>query len=353
MPKKVVRSKKQQSAENQVKAAKKLGGPFVALAERTRMPVVFSDPHQPNNPIIYANDSFLALTGYSRDEVLGQSYHFLMGPKTDPKARAQIETVFRSGLGAYPDVRYYRKDGTEFWAIIFISPVFDAHGAVLQHFASFLDITHRKEDERRLRRLNDELNHRVKNTLAIVLSIAAQTLRGSAVEKSIRNTFETRLIALSKVHTLLARENWEGVQLGEIAHQVLEPFKNRPGQTTRLLIKGDEFRLQPQAALALSIIFHELATNATKYGGLSNAAGHVDLIWNIESAPQGDQIRVRWQEVNGPPVKPPRGDGFGSRILRQVVTKELHGELVLDYQPDGFICQIMMPVLAVEGLKKP
>ncbi len=354
MPKKIVRSKKKQSAENQVKAVQKLGGPFVALAERTRMPVVFSDPHQPNNPIIYANDSFLALTGYDRDEVLGQSYHFLIGPETDPEARAKIESAFHSGLlSVYPEVRYYRKDGSEFWAIMFIGPVLDANGAVVQHFASFLDVTRRKEDERRLRHLVDELNHRVKNTLAIVQSIAAQTLHGSAVDKSVRNTFETRLLALSKVHTLVARENWEGVGLGEIANQILEPFKNWAGQAPRFTIEGDEIRLQPKAALALSIILHELATNATKYGALSNAAGHVELIWSIESTPQGDRIRLRWQERNGPPVKPPSYYGFGTRILRQGVAQELDGEVVLEYKPDGVVCQIMMPVRMMAGLRKP
>jgi len=121
MPKKVVRSKKQQSAENQVKAAKKLGGPFVALAERTRMPVVFSDPHQPNNPIIYANDSFLALTGYSRDEVLGQSYHFLMGPKTDPKARSKQYFVAASArtLTCVTIAKMAPSSGRSFLSVLF------------------------------------------------------------------------------------------------------------------------------------------------------------------------------------------------------------------------------------------
>jgi PAS domain S-box-containing protein len=136
MPKEENKSGGQNVAANRITAIQKAGGPFVAAAERTRMPMVFSDPQIPGNPIIYANDSFLALTGYDREEVLGRSYHFMMGPGTDPAASAQIEAAFHDSYDAYPEVRYYRKDGSEFWAVIFISPVFDENHTVVQHFAS-------------------------------------------------------------------------------------------------------------------------------------------------------------------------------------------------------------------------
>ena len=112
-----------EAADNQVTAMQKAGGPFVAAAERTRMPMVFSDPQLPGNPIVYANDSFLTLTGYDRQEVLGRSYHFMMGPGTDPAAPARIDAALHDSYDAYPEVRYYRTDGSEFWAAIFISPI--------------------------------------------------------------------------------------------------------------------------------------------------------------------------------------------------------------------------------------
>lgn len=142
----------QEDAENGMKAEIEDGGPFVTAVQSTRMPMVISDPTVPGNPIIFANDSFLALTGYEREEVLGQSYHFMMGADTDPDARAQIEAASDEGFSAtYPEVLYYRKDGSTFWAIIFIGPVFDENHAVVQHFASFLDVTRRKQSERRFR----------------------------------------------------------------------------------------------------------------------------------------------------------------------------------------------------------
>jgi PAS domain S-box-containing protein len=171
--------REQKATENHFKAVQKAAGPFVTAADQTRMPMLFSDPQRPGNPIIYANDSFLALTGYDREEVLGRSYHFLMGSETDPAARAQIEAAFHGGFhSTYPEVRYYRKDGSAFWAIMFIGPVLDESGEVVQHFASFIDITRRKQEENRLHFLLDELNHRTQNTLATVHAIAVQTLRG-------------------------------------------------------------------------------------------------------------------------------------------------------------------------------
>jgi len=116
-----------------------IAGPFVAAAEHSRMPMLFSDPKLPGNPIVYANDSFLALTGYEREEVLGKTYHFLMGAETEPAARAQLDKFFESGFyEGCPEVRYYHKDGSSFWAIVFIGPVLDPDGHVAHHFLSFM-----------------------------------------------------------------------------------------------------------------------------------------------------------------------------------------------------------------------
>jgi len=344
MPKDENRSRERKAGDNHVRAMQKAGGPFVAAAERTRMPMVFSDPQIPDNPIIYANDSFLALTGYDREEVLGRSYHFMMGPGTDPAAPAQIDAAFHDSYDAYPEVRYYRKDGSEFWAVIFISPVFDENHTVVQHFASFLDITRRKRDEERHRLLVEELDHRLKNTLATVQSIAAQTLRGAAVEQRVRDAFEGRLLALSKAHGLLAHESWDGVGLHDLIDQTLQPFGIRDPRPARFSVEGGDVRLPPKAALALAMVFHELATNAAKYGSLSNG-GQIDITWQDEPTPQGTRIiRLRWQETGGPPVMPPARKGFGSRLIECGLAQELDGQVHLNYEPEGVVCQIVMPV---------
>jgi PAS domain S-box-containing protein len=349
MPKEENKSGEQKVAANRVTAMQKAGGPFVAAAERTRMPMVFSDPQITGNPIIYANDSFLALTGYDREEVLGRSYHFMMGPGTDPAASAQIEAAFHDSYDAYPEVRYYRKDGSEFWAVIFISPVFDENHTVVQHFASFLDITRRKRDEERHQLLVEELDHRLKNTLATVQSIAAQTLRSAAVEQRVRDAFEGRLLALSNAHGLLAHESWDGVGLRDLIDQTLQPFGIEDRRPARFSVKGGDVRLPPKAALALAMTFHELATNAAKYGSLSNG-GQVAVTWQDEPTPQGARIiRLRWQESGGPPVTPPGRKGFGSRLIECGLAHELDGEVHLNYEPEGVVCQIVMPVPAGLG----
>ena len=214
----------------------------------------------------------------------------------------------------------------------------------MQHFASFLDITRRKRDEERHQLLVEELDHRLKNTLATVQSIAAQTLRGAGVEERVRDAFEGRLLALSKAHNLLARERWDGVGLRDIIDQILQPYGSRDRQSARFSVEGDDVRMPPKAALALAMVLHELATNAAKYGSLSNG-GQIDITCQEEPTPQGAHIvRLRWQERGGPPVMPPVRKGFGSRLIECGLAQELDGEVHLNYEPEGVVCQIVMPV---------
>jgi PAS domain S-box-containing protein len=138
------------------------------------MAMVFTDAKEPGNPIIFANDSFLSLTGHDWKEVLGQSFNFLMARGADPEALAEIEAAFEGSSDSDPEIRYRRKDGSVFWASIYISPVRDEGGDVVQHFASFVDLTKHKQEKDRLRFLLDELNHRTQNTLATVQAIAVR-----------------------------------------------------------------------------------------------------------------------------------------------------------------------------------
>jgi PAS domain S-box-containing protein len=218
------KSDEQKGAEAEVESFRKDLGPFVVAAETTRMAMVFTDATEPDNPIIFANDSFLSLTGYDREEVLGKSFNFLMAHGADAEALARIETEFDGSSSGGTEVLYRRKDGSEFWAAVFISPVRDASGDIIQYFASFADLTKHKEDEVRSRMLIDELNHRVKNTLSTVQSIVWQTLRTTTDPKAMRQSIESRLFALSRSHDLLTREKWESAGLLDIAYDALEPF---------------------------------------------------------------------------------------------------------------------------------
>jgi PAS domain S-box-containing protein len=344
MPNGENKSGEQKIAEAEVEGFRKDLAPFVVAAETTRMAMVFTDAKGPDNPIIFANNSFLSLTGYDREEVLGQSFNYLMGRGTDPEVMTRVKAKFDGSSTSDLEIRYRRKDDSVFWAALFISPVRNESGAVVQHFASFVDLTKQKQEEDRFRFLLDELNHRTKNMLATVQAIAVQTLRGTTDEKVI-DAFEGRILALSKAHSLLGRENWDGVGLCDVIDQILQPFGLNDPRRSRLSVEGDHVRLQPKTVLTLAIVFHELATNAAKHGALSNdAAGQIDIAWQVEPTPQGDRIRLRWQESGGPRVTPPGRKGFGSRLIEGGLAQELDGEVHLDYEPAGVVCQIVMTV---------
>jgi PAS domain S-box-containing protein len=338
------KSDEQKGAEAEVEGFRKELGPFVVAAETTRMAMVFTDATEPDNPIIFANDSFLSLTGYAREEVLGKSFNFLMAHGADAEALARIKAEFEGSSDSGTEILYRRKDGSEFWSAVFISPVRDAGGNIIQYFASFADLTKHKDDEVRSRMLIDELNHRVKNTLSTVQSIVWQTLRTTTDPNAIRQSIESRLFALSRSHDLLTREKWESAGLLDIAHDAMEPFGVSGGRADRISITGENIRFPPKAALALGIAFNELATNAVKYGALSNAVGSIRIGWTMQTAPAGERLLLSWTEKGGPPVTPPAHKGFGSRVLERGLAHELEGTVRLDYRPDGLVCTMDIPL---------
>ena len=202
----------------------------------------------------------------------------------------------------------------------------------------FRDISFQVIARLRQKLLLDELNHRVKNTLATVQSIATQTLRTAASTTEAREVLEGRLIALSKTHDVLTREHWAKADLREIVTAAVAPYS---GTVTgaRFEIRGPEASVQPKAAVALAMAFHELSTNAVKYGALSNETGRVAISWTIENGVG----TLRWVESGGPVVKPPTSRGFGSRLIERGLAHDLAGEARLDFVPTGVVCIIMAP----------
>jgi len=342
MPGIVVKSDGQKTAEAEVDGFRKDLGPFVVAAETTRMAIVFTDAKAHDNPIIFVNDAFLELTGYDREEVLGQSFNFLMARGTDPDSLARIGAAFAGKIGG-SEISYRRKDGSLFWSAILISPVRNEGGHVVQHFASFVDLTDHKQEQDQSRMLIDELNHRVKNTLATVQSIVWQALRNTSDPIVIRESIESRLFALSRSHDLLTLENWEGVGLRDLIKAALEPFGVANELSERFAVTGRNIRVSPKAALALGIALHELAINAVRYGAFSNKAGSVLIAWTVELSPEGHRVVLRWQEKGGPPVAPPSRKGFGSRVIERGLAHELESAVDLDYRTDGIICTINFP----------
>ena len=317
-------------------------GPFVVAAEKTRMPMIFTDV-EPSHAVLFANDAFLELTGFAREEVLGTHFQSLLALAAGPEARSIVDAAFSGHDEVESEVHYRRENGSEFWASIFVSPVRDAAGVTVQYFVSIHDLTEHRREIAHSRMLIDELNHRVKNTLSTVQSIVTQALRRPAEPDVIRESIESRILALSRSHDLLTSENWEGVGLHDLAYTALRPFTVVAGQSERFTIAGENLRLSPKTTLALAVGFHELATNAVKYGAFSNNEGRIKICWAVTQDAGRDRVVLRWQERGGPPVTAPTHRGFGSYVIERGLAHELGGVVSLDYLKCGVVCTIDIP----------
>jgi PAS domain S-box-containing protein len=202
------------------------------------------------------------------------------------------------------------------------------------------DITERNTAEARQRMLVNELNHRVKNSLATVQAIAAQSLRGPQVGADARERFMARLFALARANDVLVAETWLGASLGSVAAQMAGPH----GDGERFTIAGPEVHLAPQTATAMALGLHELATNAAKYGALSTPQGRVSLTWSLDGEGEARRLRLTWRESNGPPVTKPGPPGFGSRLIERGLASELKANVRLVFAPTGVVFSLSAPL---------
>lgn len=203
-----------------------------------------------------------------------------------------------------------------------------------------------EEAQRHQQLLIHELNHRVKNTLAIIQSIAMQTLRGHDTPPEVQTTFISRLMALADAHDILTAENWDSAELGHVLTHAVGMHQPVNG-LDRISLEGPTVRLEPKSAVAVAMAAHELATNATKYGALSGDTGSVEVRWKIEETPEAPILKLTWIERGGPRVVTPARRGFGSRLIERGLAGELNGTARLDFQPGGLVCTIDAPLPAV------
>ncbi len=220
---------------------------------------------------------------------------------------------------------------------------FDIQKRPVYFIGIFQDITEQKHAEEQQRFFLDELNHRVKNTLTTVQSIASQTLRTTETPAQFKDAFEGRLLALSKTHNLLTRKSWREAELRDVAEQELAPYRKQGDE--RVTLNGPNVRLPARYAINLGLVLHELVTNAAKYGALSTNTGRLEMSWTIvESEDRPDQLRIHWVESGGPPVAPPKRQGFGSRLIRRSIEGELGGYMVLNFAEGGVAYDISVPL---------
>ncbi len=221
-------------------------------------------------------------------------------------------------------------------------PLKDEAGTIIGAVGAFIDITERRRAEEHQRLLINELNHRVKNTLAIVQGIAQQTFRGPNFPVEIRQTYEGRLAALSAAHNLLTRQNWESAPLRSIIVDAIAAVCPQPD---RVVIDGPDLSLSPKTAVNFAMTIHELATNALKYGALTRPEGRIEIRWQTKN----QRLNLVWREMGGPAVVPPAKRGFGTRMIERGLAAELDGQVTVEFLPDGVVCTINAPLPGTSG----
>ncbi len=255
-----------------------------------------------------------------------------------------LDSVFETGEPVYGQaslVKLQRSPGEapeDAYVDFVYQPIRDVDGRIVGVFVQGHDVTDVVKAAERQKLMIDELNHRVKNTLATVQSIAMQTARSHPDPGTFAESFQARLLALSHTHDLLTRSHWEGADLGAVLAHETEAHGAH-----RMTLVGPPVALDPAAALSFGMIIHELATNAAKYGALSAPEGRVLVDWAVS-----DQLKpvltLTWREVGGPPATPPERKGFGSRLIERNVRHDLAGEVKLDYASSGFSAEISAPL---------
>jgi len=229
--------------------------------------------------------------------------------------------------------------GSSAEVMISATPLFNEHDAVRGAIAAIVNISQHKKAEAHQRLLVDELNHRVKNMLAVVLSLTTQTLRRSKTLDEFSGAFKGRIQAMTAAYALLSRESWSSVSLQDVVLEELKPYTARSGSNA--VVKGPEVLVEPQKALALGMSIHELATNAVKYGALSVAEGHVSVTWNVEHDADGSRLVLDWVETNGPPVQASDRRGFGMTLIERSLAYELAGHATVEFAREGLRARLV------------
>jgi PAS domain S-box-containing protein len=283
--------------------------------------------------ILRANQAELDLLGYSREEYIGRhiaEFH---------ADRASIEDILaRLSRGERLDkyeARLRAKDGSIRHVLVSSNVRFD-EGRFVNTRCFTVDVTEQKQAEEKTRLLTREVDHRAKNMLATVQAIARMT-QAETVPAFI-DALMGRLDALSRAHTLLAESRWTGAALKNLVEEELAAYLTNDGG--RVTISGPELTLCADAAQVLAMTFHELATNAVKYGALSVPGGRVAVEWSWESA---ERLILLWTETGGPPVRMPSRRGFGSSMIEGAVNGQLDGTVQLDWPPEGLSCRMTIP----------
>jgi PAS domain S-box-containing protein len=308
---------------------------FVRLVENS---ADFVGMARTDGGIFYLNDAARRLVGLEDADIASLSIADFFPPDLVTIVETEVLPAVRHD-GAWTGEMRFRhfRTGEPIPVLYSVFPITDAAGVLIGYGTVTRDYRGQKRAEDDLRFLNGELAHRLKNVLAVVQSVAQQTLRNAPDTETASRDLAARLVALGAATDVLTGGSWRSADLAELAAGALAPH-GTIGE--RILIDGPEVTLKPQVAFALALALHELATNAVKYGALSNRTGTVTLAWSVAGVGDDAQFTLRWQESGGPPVAPPTRMGFGSRLIERSLRSYFSGTTATDYRPEGLAFEL-------------
>ncbi|WP_246039887.1 PAS domain-containing protein [Sulfitobacter sabulilitoris] len=308
----------------------------------TRLPLCFTDPTLPDNPIIYANSAFCELTGYPLDEILGRNCRFLQGDATTTDSIDNIRRIIEKQEVATVEILNYRKDGTPFVNALQIGPIMDDDGKIAFYFGSQLDITAEHERQKTARKLaNDELLHRLRNIVNVMSVTVKMTARSERDPVDMGHKINARLHALSDAHFSTFGESMNNsIEVSTLASSILTAYA--PLGQAQFELLGPNFLLPGGLTSPVTLLMHELATNAVKHGALSVETGHVAFHWSLSETANDRTLICHWRETDGPEVKVPER-ASGSQIVQALVAAA-GGTLSFDWRPEGLVVEASLPV---------
>jgi len=284
----------------------------------------------------FVSPAYAEMLGRRPEDVVGKTVIEMIGTEGFAKVRPHIEKVLRGEQAEYEHEVEYQSVGRRFLHGVY-TPDKDENEKVVGWIASIVDLTDRKRAEEQRDLLMAEINHRVKNTLANVISIARQSFAKDRAFEVSQRSFTDRIQALAQTHTRLAEANWSGMSLETIIRDEVAPYRD----FDNVRIAGPSLTLSSKQAVSLGLAFHELTTNAAKYGALSRKGGLVQIEWEIVAP---GELRLSWAETGGPTVEPPHQSGFGRLLLERALAADLGGSVELSFRKEGLHCAIALPL---------
>lgn len=302
-----------------------------------------------NSVITSWNHAAERMFGYSAEEAVGLSMLLLIPEHLHDEETSIIGRIRRGEGVASFDTMRKRKDGSPVAVSVTVSPIRSSEGEIVGASTIARDITAAKESERRIRLLMREVNHRVKNQFAVILSMVRETSKRSTDPGEFEEMIRARIMALSRSHDLLVTSEWAGASLFDLIQEHLKPF----GHEERISLSGPLLTLQSNAVQNLGMAFHELGTNSSKYGALAGEGGHIEITWTVEAGPQARRrFHLVWNETSnghadrGEPDETAR-KGFGTVVLQRVAPQSLSGSSSLERSSGALKWSLTAPIEAI------